>query len=59
MWALAMGLIVLCGVAVWLIAAGAAQIERRRERWLWDHPPEDEVCREDREDQDNDDTQSG
>jgi hypothetical protein len=56
MWALAMGLIVLCGVAVWLIAAGAAQIEHRRERWLWDHPPEDEVCREDREDTDHDDT---
>jgi hypothetical protein len=59
MWALALALIILSGVAVWLIAAGAAQIEHRRERWLWDHPPEDEVCREDREDQDNDDTQSG
>ena len=47
MWALAMVLIILSGVAVWLIAAGAAQIERRRERWLWDHPPEELVVRED------------
>ena len=59
MWALAMVLIILSGVAVWLIAAGAAEVERRRERWLWDHPPEDDVIREDREDQDNDDAQSG
>ena len=46
---LAVAMLIVAACLCWLIAAGAAQIEHRRERWLWDHPPEDDVCREDKE----------
>jgi hypothetical protein len=39
------------GAAMWLIAAASAEIDRRPERWLYNHPPEDDVCREDRSDE--------
>lgn len=37
------------GASMWLIAAASAEIERRHERWRYEHPPEDSVCREDKE----------
>ena len=47
-------IVILFGLAVgmWLIAAASAEIERRHERWLWAHTPEEGVCREDDQDDD-------
>ena len=33
----------------YLFAAASREIERRHERWRWEHPPEELVCREDDE----------
>ena len=47
-------IVILFGLAagMWLIAAASAEIERRHERWRWEHPPEEGVCREDDQDDD-------
>ena len=44
-------IVILAGLAagMWIIAAASAEIERRHERWLWAHPPEEGVCEEDRD----------
>lgn len=46
-------LIIVCvlGVAGYVAIAAGAEIQRRHERWLWTHPPEEDVCREDEQDE--------
>ena len=48
------------GVLIFVCVLGVAghvviawdEMQRRHERWLWTHPPEEDVCREDEDPQD-------
>ena len=46
-------LIIVCvlGVGGYIMIAAANEIQRRHERWLWTHPPEEDVVREDEQDE--------
>ena len=37
------------GLTAYLFIAAAHEIERRHQRWEWEHPPEEDACREDDE----------